>query len=233
MGGLCHSFRFMKSFKTLSQEIYSCTECTRLIKHCKKIAETKRRAFQDQTYWGKPIAPFGDSTAELLIVGLAPAAHGGNRTGRIFTGDESGNWLYEALHVFGFANQAESVSRDDGLKLKNTIITCAVKCAPPDNKPTTEEIARCTTSFLKPELILYSRTRVVIALGRLAYEQFWKGAEISGKRPEFKHGAEILLPNGKTLLLSFHPSQQNTYTKRLTRPMFHGVFQRAKELLEG
>lgn len=222
----------MKSFKTLTQEIHSCESCPRLIQHCRKVAKEKRKSFRDQDYWGKPIAPFGDPNSELLVIGLAPAAHGGNRTGRIFTGDESGNWLYEAMHRFGFANQSKSIASDDGLEMKNSLVTCSVKCAPPDNKPTKEEVAECATRFLEPELKLYKNVRVIIALGRLAFEVFWKTLNAQSKRPEFKHGAEIHLPDGRWLILSFHPSQQNTFTKKLTRPMFHEVFRRAQTLLK-
>ena len=221
------------SIPVLNREVIGCALCPRLIDHCQKIAREKRKAFLDQTYWGRPIPDFGDPKARLLIVGLAPAAHGANRTGRMFTGDNSGLWLYRALHRAGFANQATSESATDGLELIDCAITAVAHCAPPDNKPTTEEIANCAP-YLSRAFRLY-RPKVVLALGGIAWnavidhlkrEGSWKGA-----RPAFAHGAEVELPDGSILLGTYHPSQQNTFTKRLTEPMFDQIFSRARKLL--
>lgn len=215
----------------LRTEIHDCTACPRLIRHCREVARIKRKSYFDEAYWGRPISGFGDPKARLLIVGLAPAAHGANRTGRIFTGDRSGDWLYRALHRTGFANQPESLHRDDGLKLKDTWITCAVRCAPPGNRPTPQELARCAT-FLERELELLTRTQVVLVLGQIGLNAAW--SLLTPKRmprPRFAHGAEAALPDGRTLLMSYHPSQQNTFTGRLTEPMFDSVFSRARAIL--
>jgi len=175
---------------------------------------------------------FGDPAARLVIVGLAPAAHGANRTGRMFTGDSSGNWLYEALHRYGFASQAESRSRGDGLTLSDCYITAGARCAPPDNKPAREELEACQP-FLEAELALLTRKRIVLVLGRIAWERYlkasgWWARLAPAERPPFAHGAEAVLPDGIVLLSSFHPSRQNTNTGRLTREMWHGVFARAR-----
>ena len=221
-----------EELSALALEIIHCSACARLRKHCLSVAQEKRRAYIDETYWGKPVPGFGDPEAKLVIVGLAPAAHGANRTGRIFTGDRSGEWLYRALHKVGFANQAESFSKEDGLQLYATWITCAVHCAPPENKPLPSEVKSCAP-FLKKELqLLQPRTRVYIALGGIALKSIWP--LIAGEKkpvPLFKHGEEIPLKDGRTLLLSYHPSQQNTFTGRLTEPMFDAVFKRARELM--
>ena len=221
-----------EELSALAREIIHCSACARLRKHCLNVAQEKRRAYIEETYWGKPVPGFGDPEAKLVVVGLAPAAHGANRTGRIFTGDRSGEWLYRALHKVGFANQAESLSKDDGLRLHATWITCAVHCAPPENKPLPSEFKACAP-FLKRELqILHPRTRVYIALGGVALKSIWP--LIAGERktvPLFKHGEEIPLNDGRTLLLSYHPSQQNTFTGRLTEPMFDAVFKRAQQIL--
>jgi uracil-DNA glycosylase family 4 len=211
-----------------------CRLCPRLVAWREEVACTKRRAFADETYWGKPIPAFGDVSARLVVVGLAPAAHGGNRTGRMFTGDRSGDWLYAAMHEHGFANQPTSVARGDGLVLMDAFITAGARCAPPDNKPTREEFANCRP-WLVSELGLLRRMRVVIALGGLAWTEFllaWKaaGRELPRPLPKFGHGAEVAL-GGVTLLGSYHPSQQNTSTGRLTRPMLSSVFGRARTLL--
>lgn len=196
----------------------------------------KRRAFQDQTYWGRPVPAFGDSRARLFVVGLAPAAHGGNRTGRAFTGDSSGDWLYEALHRFGFANHPVSVGPGDGLALRSCLISAAARCAPPGNKPTREELDNCRP-YLAAEWQRLDRVRVVLTLGGIAHEGWLRASGFWDRlapreRPAFGHGAEARLPGGPILLSSYHPSRQNTNTGRLTRPMWHAIFQRAKELVE-
>jgi uracil-DNA glycosylase family 4 len=220
------------SFRTLAglnRRIVACARCGRLRAYCARVAREKKREFKDWEYWGKPVPGFGDPHARLLIVGLAPAAHGANRTGRMFTGDSSGSWLYEALHRFGFANQPHSVSRDDGLALSDCYITAAARCAPPGNKPAPLELANCRP-YLEGELRLLKRVRMVLALGRVAHDTFLKAAGLS-RRP-FAHGAEAVLPNGVTLVSSYHPSRQNTNTGTLTREMWYAVFRRVCELLE-
>lgn len=201
-----------------------------------RVAREKRRAFADQDYWGRPVPGFGDPAARLLIVGLAPAAHGANRTGRMFTGDQSGDWLYEALHRFGFASQAESVSRDDGLRLDDCYVTAAARCAPPANRPTPEELATCR-AWLEREITLLPRVTVVLVLGRIAHEGWlrasgWWERRSPGERPPFGHGASVRLPGGPWLVSSYHPSRQNTNTGRLTRGMWHAVFRTARALLQ-
>ena len=214
----------------IQSEIVTCERCPRLLRHCRAVAAEKRAAYRDETYWGKPVPSWGDPNAQLVILGLAPAAHGANRTGRMFTGDRSGDWLYRALHKAGFANQAEATSRQDGLELKNCWITATAHCAPPDNKPTPEEISLCA-DYLDRELQAMKRGKVYLVLGQIALHALWRRLG-EGKRPEFGHGREAALGNGKTMLMSYHPSQQNTFTKRLTEPMFDRVFTRANELLE-
>ena len=190
--------------------------------------------FRDWLYWGRPVPGFGDPAARVLIVGLAPAAHGGNRTGRIFTGDESGNWLFAGLHAAGFANQPTSVRRDDGLVLRDAWVTAAARCAPPANRPTREELDTCRR-WLLAELALLTGLRVVVVLGRVAHDAFLaaetaRGHPVPRPRPAFAHGAEHRLPSGIALLCSYHPSQQNTFTGRLTRPMLDRVLRRAATL---
>ena len=196
------------------------------------------RRFRDQEYWGRPIPGFGDPRARLLIVGLAPAAHGGNRTGRVFTGDSSGDWLYEALHRFGFANQPHSVSRDDGLELRDCYINAAVRCAPPANRPLPVELQRCREAWLTTELALLRDVRVVVPLGRIALDAWltasgWRARLARRDRPQFGHGLECRLPDGTVVIASYHPSRQNTNTGKLTRAMWHGVFRRAREAVRG
>jgi len=220
----------------LNDQIIHCARCPRLREHCREVARTRKREFRDWTYWGRPVPGFGDPDASLLIVGLAPAAHGANRTGRMFTGDSSGSWLYEALHRYGFANQPTSVSRDDGLTLTGCYITAAARCAPPDNKPSRDELAHCRT-FLERELVLLTNLRVVLALGRIGCESWlraagWWDALAPSARPAFGHGREAVLPDGRTLVCSFHPSRQNTNTGKLTREMWYSVFARARELVD-
>lgn len=207
----------------LHDEIVGCTKCPRLVAHRQEIAQVKRRAYRDQEYWGKPVPAFGDPNAQLLIVGLAPGAHGANRTGRMFTGDRSGEFLYRALYETGFANQPESISRTDGLTLKNCYITAPVHCAPPDNKPTREEIAECSKYLLR-ELDLLPNVQVVVVLGRIALDAY---RSVRGlPRLDFGHG---LVHNLKPILIcSYHPSQQNTQTGKLTAEMLRNVFEEAR-----
>jgi uracil-DNA glycosylase family 4 len=200
------------------------------------VGREKVARFREWRYWARPVPGFGDPEARLLVVGLAPAAHGGNRTGRIFTGDESGNWLYAALHRAGFANQPLSRDRDDGLRLRDAFVTAVVRCAPPANRPTVEEMATCRR-YLVAELRLLPRLRAVVALGKVAHDGFLaaeraRGATLPRPLPRFGHGAEHRLASGVTLLSSYHPSQQNTFTGRLTRPMLDAVFARARAVLE-
>lgn len=223
-----------ESLSTLQQRIITCHLCPRLVEWREKVAREKVRRFADQEYWGKPVPSFGDPRARLLVLGLAPAAHGGNRTGRIFTGDRSGDWLFRALHKAGFANQPTSVDRNDGLRLRECYVTAAVRCAPPDNKPLPIENANCRPYLLR-ELELLKRVRAIIALGRFAFDAAFSSvglAREAARRPEFKHGAEITLARNITLLASFHPSQQNTFTGKLTEPMFDRVFARARAIIE-
>jgi uracil-DNA glycosylase family 4 len=219
----------------LERAVTGCRRCPRLVAHREQIARDKRRQYRDEIYWGRPITGFGDHAARLLIVGLAPAAHGGNRTGRVFTGDRSGDWLYAALYAAGFASQPTSTRRDDGLHLRDAFVTAAARCAPPDNKPLPEEFETCRRYLLR-EMDLLNAVRVVVALGGLALDQFLRAWSAAGHappapRPKFAHAAEYRLSDNVTLLCSYHPSQQNTFTGRLTRDMLEGVFQRAAALL--
>jgi uracil-DNA glycosylase family 4 len=219
--------------RALTDEIVVCRACPRLVEWRERVAREKRAAFRDDTYWGRPVPGFGDPDARVLIVGLAPAAHGGNRTGRIFTGDRSGDWLFAALHRTGFANQSTSVGRDDGLVLHDAYVAAAVRCAPPANKPTPAERDRCLP-FLVRELSLLDRVRVIVALGRFAYDAAARvladlDSPLPSPRPNFRHGVEVATPRA-TVLGCFHPSQQNTFTGRLTESMLDDVFRRAREL---
>lgn len=220
----------------LHREIIACVACPRLVAHRERVAREKRRQYRDDAYWGRPLPGFGDPRARLVIVGLAPAAHGGNRTGRMFTGDSSGEWLARALHANGFANQPTSSHRDDGLALRDAYITAAVRCAPPDNKPTREEIATCRP-FLVRELDLLARTRVVVALGKIGFDAYLAACAASGvaiprPRPAFGHRRTHRLPNGVTLIGSYHPSRQNTQTGRLTAPMLDAIFTSARRIID-
>jgi uracil-DNA glycosylase family 4 len=216
----------------LQQVICSCTLCPRLVEWREKVARDKIARFQNQKYWGRPVPSLGDAAARLLVVGLAPAAHGGNRTGRIFTGDRSGDWLYRALHRFGFANQPYSIDRDDGLRLFDCYITAVVHCAPPLNRPDPQEIANCNR-YLTCEWQLLASVRVIVALGRIAFDQVWllAGGKARSKRPQFRHGLELPVPPDRTLIASFHPSQQNTFTGKLTKLMFDRIFERARQII--
>jgi uracil-DNA glycosylase family 4 len=223
------------SLTALSAEITVCELCPRLRDHCRAISLKRKRAFSDEVYWGRPVPGFGDPEARLLLVGLAPGAHGSNRTGRPFTGDASGEWLYGALHRYGWSTLAVSRSRDDGLVLHDCYITAAARCAPPDNRPTREELDRCRP-YLEAELALLQSVRVVLTLGRIGWEHWlraagwWERLPVR-QRPRFAHGEETVLPDGTVLISSFHPSRQNTNTGRLTRAMWHGVFERIRLLL--
>jgi uracil-DNA glycosylase family 4 len=220
---------------SLRNAVVKCQRCPRLRAYCRQVALEKRRAFRHETYWGKPVPAWGDPAARLLIVGLAPAAHGANRTGRMFTGDSSGDWLYEALHRYGFASQPQSINRSDGLVLTDCYITAAARCAPPDNRPTLEELENCR-SHLEREIEALSSVSVVLTLGRIAHERWlraagwWEKLRVA-ERPRFGHGVEARLPDGMVLLSSYHPSRQNTNTGKLTRPMWHAVFRRARMLI--
>jgi uracil-DNA glycosylase family 4 len=228
-----------RSFRTLEavrRAVVACELCPRLRAYCRQVAAERKREFRDQVYWGRPVPGFGDPEAKLLIVGLAPAAHGGNRTGRIFTGDSSGSWLYEALHRFGFASQPNSVSRHDGQRLTGVYVTAAGRCAPPANRPTREELANCRP-FLAAEIMLLPSVRVVLLLGGVAHEAWlrasgWWDRLPARERPRFAHGAAATLPDGRRLIASYHPSRQNTNTGRLTRAMWYAVFRRAREVLD-
>ena len=218
----------------LNAEIVACTRCPRLVVYREKIAHEKRRAYRDWDYWGKPVPGFGDPNARVLVLGLAPGAHGSNRTGRPFTGDSSGNFMYPVLHETGFANQATATDRDDGLVLRDVYITAAARCAPPDNKPLPQELASCA-SFLDRELDGLKKVKVVVALGKIGFDAYLnylkRRSVISTKAAYvFRHAAHYQMPNGKILLASYHPSNQNTNTGKLNRRMFVEIFQEARRL---
>ncbi len=225
-----------EDFQILQREIVSCRRCPRLVEWRERVGREKVRRFRNEKYWARPIPAFGSNDAALVIVGLAPAAHGGNRTGRMFTGDQSGDWLFEALFRFGFASQPHSLHRDDGLVLRDTVIVASVRCAPPANKPSPAELRNCR-SFLRRELEILSACRVVIVLGQIAFRSFlqaWRenGHTLPDVPFDFSHGGEWALGKGLTLISSYHPSRQNTQTGRLTRPMFHRIFRRARKLVD-
>jgi uracil-DNA glycosylase family 4 len=221
--------------RVLNEEIVACRKCPRLVKYREKVAREKRRAYRECEYWGKPLPGFGDSQAQLLILGLAPAAHGGNRTGRMFTGDRSGDFLYAALHRAGFANQPTSENRDDGLRLENAYITATCRCAPPDNKPLPKEIANCRSYFERELEIL--RPRAVLALGKIAWDAYLeilkqRGLIASHALYKFAHGAEAEVAQGTPRLFGvYHPSQQNTQTGRVTPAMYAAVLHRIRRFL--
>jgi uracil-DNA glycosylase family 4 len=219
---------------SLNQEIVGCRRCPRLVEWRETVAVDKRAAFSDEDYWGRPVAGFGDPAAQVVVVGLAPAAHGANRTGRMFTGDRSGDWLYQAMWRSGFASQPESTGRDDGLTLSGAWVTAAVRCAPPQNKPSVDERDTCAV-WLDRELDVLEPA-VLVALGDFSYRSIWRhlgdrGHALPKPRPRFAHGLEVTVPNGPVLLTSFHPSQQNTFTGKLTEAMLDSVFARASSLI--
>jgi uracil-DNA glycosylase len=212
----------------LCREIVGCRRCPRLVAWRETVASERRAAYLTEEYWGRPLPGFGDKDARLAVVGLAPAAHGGNRTGRVFTGDRSGDWLWAALWRAGLANQPESVSKDDGLQARGVWVTAAVKCAPPGNRPTPEERDSCLP-YLQRELSLLPSVRAVLALGSFGYEACCRAFGVR-KRPAFGHGAEVLLSDGRFIVCSYHPSQQNTFTGKLTTQMLDAVVRRARDL---
>jgi uracil-DNA glycosylase family 4 len=225
--------RPIRAWADLNDEIVACSACSRLRAHCQRVAVDKRAAYRDWDYWGKPVPNFGAASGRLLIVGLAPGAHGSNRTGRMFTGDDSGNWLFRAMHRAGFATQEHARDRDDGLRLVDCAITAVGHCAPPDNKPTRGEIEACRP-FLESAFDL-SRATVYLALGGIAwremFRQFKKRSWYSGAIPTFRHGAATPLANPRTALASYHPSRQNTNTRRLTEGMLDEIFAAARGLI--
>ena len=223
---------------SIQEETIRCTRCPRLVQYCREIAQTKRKAYRGEDYWGKPVPGWGDPEARLLVVGLAPAAHGGNRTGRVFTGDASGDFLFRALHKAGFANQATSHHREDGLQLKEAYLTAVVHCAPPDNKPQPSEIEACR-SYLVEELKLLTNVRAVLVFGRIALDGFRaalreaRGIDLPAAAVPFHHAASYEIGrSGSRLFVSYHPSRQNTQTGRLTEPMFDAVFRNIRTYLD-
>lgn len=226
--------KLKEELKNLQNLVIECQKCPRLVAYLKQVSNHKPKRYRDWDYWSKPLPSFGDPNAQILIVGLAPAAQGGNRTGRMFTGDRSGEWLFNALYQFGFANQLNSLQRDDDFKLDDCYITATTRCAPPKNKPLPEEIENCRPYFLK-ELDLLNNVKVLIPLGQIALTQTvrsfrQKGLDIPSLA--FGHGKVYPLPNGQTIITTYHPSQQNTQTGKLTRPMFHKIFKTVKKKIE-
>jgi uracil-DNA glycosylase len=222
--------------RVLNREVIVCTRCPRLVEYRQKIAREKRRAYLDWEYWGRPVPGFGDPKARVLILGLAPGAHGSNRTGRPFTGDSSGYFMYPVLHETGFANQPNGTHRGDGLELTDAYITAAARCAPPDNKPTPVEISNCS-SYLDREIEGLRKLRLIVALGRIGFDAYLNYLKrrnlLQGKKDYvFGHGARYEMPDGKVLLASYHPSNQNTNTGKLTRQMFVKIFQEARRLVD-
>lgn len=220
----------------LNSEIIACTRCPRLVEYRQRIAREKRRAYLHCEYWGKPVPGFGDPNARVLILGLAPGAHGSNRTGRPFTGDASGKFMYPVLYETGFANQPNAMARGDGLELKDLYITAAIRCAPPDNKPLPSELANCAP-YLGREMAGLSNLKVIVALGKIGFDAYLnylkRGGHIASKQAYiFQHGAKYRMPDSKTLLASYHPSNQNTQTGRLTRQMFLRIFQEAARIAD-
>ena len=220
----------------LNSEVVACGRCPRLVVYREQIAREKRRAYKDWEYWGKPVPGFGDPNARVLIMGLAPGAHGSNRTGRPFTGDSSGNFMYPVLHETGFANQTTATRRDDGLVLKDLYITAAARCAPPDNKPLPQELANCA-SFLDRELQGLKRLKVIVALGKIGFDAYLnhlirRGAIARKTGFIFQHGAKYKMPDRHVLLASYHPSNQNTQTGKLTRAMFLEIFKEAAKIAD-
>ncbi len=220
----------MTDLHHLQQHITHCRLCPRLVAWREQIARQKRKAYQHCNYWGRPVAGFGDPNARILVVGLAPGAHGSNRTGRMFTGDASGDFLYPALHRAGFANQPHSRAPDDGLTLTDLFITAAARCAPPNNKPTPQELNTCQP-YLAQEIALL-RPKVIVCLGQIAFERVLRTLNQPRQGKKFGHGVVYQIPDGPTLLCSYHPSQQNTLTGKLTAPMFDEIWQTARRLLQ-
>lgn len=227
-----------KTVASLQEEVIRCTRCPRLVQYCSEIARTKRRAYRDEAYWGKPVPGWGDPDARLLMIGLAPAAHGGNRTGRVFTGDASGDFLFRALHKAGFASQATSQHREDGLHLKEAYLTAVVHCAPPDNKPLPAEIETCR-SYLAEELRVLTKVKAVLVFGKIALDGFRaalpaaRGIDLPAAATPFQHGASYEIGRSEPrLFISYHPSRQNTQTGRLTEPMFDAVFREIRAYLD-
>ena len=219
----------MAALEALNEAVVDCRRCPRLVEWREQVARDKRAAFRDWDYWGRPLRGFGDPAARILVLGLAPAAHGGNRTGRVFTGDRSGDWLFASMHRIGFANQPESVSAADGLELRDAFVAAAVRCAPPANKPLPGERDNCLP-YAREELELMPQVRVIICLGAFAWDAACRLYGVR-PRPKFGHGAEFALPDGSPVLLGcFHPSQQNTFTGKLTEAMMDAVFRRARAL---
>ena len=226
----------MSWLTVLNHEVIACTRCPRLVAYRQQVAREKRRAYRDWDYWGKPVPGFGDPDARVLIMGLAPGAHGSNRTGRPFTGDASGSFMYPVLHEAGFANQPTAIDRNDGLQLTDLYITAAVRCAPPDNKPLPQELAECSV-FLDREIAGLAKVKVVVALGKIGFDAYLNSLKRRGLLPSrkpylFKHGAHYEMPDGKVLLASYHPSNQNTATGKLTRGMFLKIFKQAAKLAD-
>jgi len=222
------------ALSALTERITRCRRCPRLVRHREAVARAVPARYRGQTYWARPLPGLGDAAARVLVMGLAPAAHGGNRTGRMFTGDRSGDWLFRALHAAGFANRPQSVHPGDGLELHAAYITAAARCAPPGNKPTPVEMERCQP-YLLEELRLLADVRVVVALGKIGWDAYLRARRASERAvprplPRFTHGATAVMPDGVTLIGCFHPSQQNTFTGKLTWPMLRAVFVRARRL---
>ena len=226
----------MSWLTVLNREVVACTRCPRLVAYRQEVAREKRRAYRDWDYWAKPVPGFGDPHARVLILGLAPGAHGSNRTGRPFTGDSSGNFMYPVLYETGFANQPTAIDRNDGLKLQDLYITAAVRCAPPDNKPLPQELAECS-GFLDREIAGLRNVKVIVALGKIGFDAYLNHLKRRGLLPTrkpylFQHGAHYPTPDGKVLLASYHPSNQNTATGKLTREMFVNIFKQAAKLAD-
>ena len=224
-----------RKLDALQNIVVGCHKCPRLVAYLQEVSQHKPRRYREWDYWSRPLPSFGDPDARVLIIGLAPAANGGNRTGRMFTGDRSGEWLFNALYEFSFANQPNSLRRDDGFKLSDCYITATIRCAPPQNKPLPEEIENCRPYFLK-ELDLLKNIEVFILLGQIAFTQTLKCLRLKGLEIpplSFGHGKVYPIPNGQTIVTTYHPSQQNTQTGKLTRAMFHQIFRMARKRLEG
>lgn len=226
----------MRKLEVIAREVVTCRACPRLVEWREAVGRDKRRAYRDWEYWARPVPGFGDPDARLLILGLAPAAHGANRTGRVFTGDRSGDWLFGALYRAGFANQPTSVHRDDGLTLRDAFVTAAVKCAPPENKPLPDERDRCYP-YLLGELEGLANLRAILCLGRFGWDQGVRALRATGRHlprpvPAFGHGVEVAVGEDLTLIGSYHPSQQNTFTRRLTEPMLDAVLSQVRRVVE-